>query len=558
MDDDYQNLIGIQSRFNRIESMLNDVIRCSGGWVWELDNLDRFIYTDGAYKQLLGYHKNEIIGKTLYDIMASDDVEALREAITLRKTNKHGLVEFIHWIDQKDGNRICLLTNAVPLLDETGTVTGFRGLSQDVTLQKNVELAVFESEEKHRTLLNSIGSPVLALDRQFRILFCNQEYADFVGMAAEDITEKNLLTLFPEFSSTKTFHGYIKALSTNDKQVVEGHYFDRYLRVNIFPHHWGILAISEDITDQKQIEIKLAEQESIVRAIVKFAAEGIIVISENGTIESFNTAAERIFGYEFTEIAGKDISILMPEPVKSNHKRYMQDFIRTGKGKIFGQIVEVVGLRKNGSTFPVEIAASEVRIDGVKKFTGIIRDITDRKLLENQMKYEASYDGLTGLYNRHHFMKLLSEEIKTARRHRYPLSLCVCDADDFKHINDTYGHQTGDEAIRCFASVIERCLREGDWAGRFGGDEFVILLRHTNGMGARIAAERIRKEIEEEPFTTSGGTTIPLAATFGIAQLIPEHKSRDDLFRDADTALYQAKESGRNCVVVFSVADKSS
>ena len=140
-----------------------------------------------------------------------------------------------------------------------------------------------------------------------------------------------------------------------------------------------------DITERKQAEEALRESEARLRAIVDTAVDAIITIDEKGCIESFNAAAERIFGYQADEVVGQNVNILMPPPYHQEHDGYLQRYLETGTKKIIGIGREVVGLRKDGSTFPMDLSVSEVHLSGRRLFTGLIRDITRRRQLENEI-----------------------------------------------------------------------------------------------------------------------------------------------------------------------------
>ncbi len=141
-----------------------------------------------------------------------------------------------------------------------------------------------------------------------------------------------------------------------------------------------------DISDRQQMELALQESEAKMRSIVDTAADGIITIDEKGVIDSLNTAAERIFGYKSEEVIGRNVSILMPSPYREEHDKYISNYLRTGEKKIIGIGREVVGKRKDGTTFPLDLAVSEMRFGDRRMFTGIIRDITDYKVAEEHRK----------------------------------------------------------------------------------------------------------------------------------------------------------------------------
>ncbi len=425
-----------------------------------------------------------------------------------------------------------------------------------------------------------------------------------------------------------------------------------------------------DITNRKQAELRILENENRIRAIVDTAVDGIISINEEGVIESFNLAAERMFGYEASETVGRKVNILMPPPHREEHDEYIRRYLKTGLSRIIGRGREVAGRRKDGSLFPADLAVSEFRLGGKRYFTGTVRDITERKRYEEelriketaiqssidaicmtdldgrltyvnqawltlwgyasekeiigrsiedfweekekvlatrreaddkgnsliemkgvkkdretffalvstsvvtdsqgkavllmrsvvdiseqkkaeeQLRRQALYDVLTNLFNRRHLMDTLEAAVKGARRHGFPLTVCMCDLDHFKKVNDTYGHKAGDEVLAGFGKLIAQEIRAEDFAGRYGGEEFVAGLPYTPVAEARNVIERIRVQLAEQKFTGPEGQEFGITASFGLAQLPDTPVTVAELLDLADRALYKAKQSGRNRVVI--------
>ena len=152
---------------------------------------------------------------------------------------------------------------------------------------------------------------------------------------------------------------------------------------------YKIVKFATDITAQKEAEVARHEQEARLQAIVSHAVDGIVTISDRGIIESFNAAAERMFGYTSAEAIGQNVKLLMPEPYRSEHDGYLENYKKTGHPKIIGIGREVVGKRKDGSTFPLDLAVSEIHLSGHRAFTGILRDITERRAIERQLEQTA-------------------------------------------------------------------------------------------------------------------------------------------------------------------------
>jgi len=181
----------------------------------------------------------------------------------------------------------------------------------------------------------------------------------------------------------------------------------------------------------------------------------------------------------------------------------------------------------------------------VVRLIGTVLDITDRKKEENRLAEQARRDTLTGLANRRYFSSELELEIREARETEKPLSVCMCDIDKFKHVNDRYGHSAGDEVIRALGRCLAEGVRRGDLAARWGGDEFCILFTGARSAEVQLCVERIRQKLESLVFTTENGQQYRVTGTFGIAELGPAMSSAD-LLELADQALYRAKQQGRN------------
>ena len=180
------------------------------------------------------------------------------------------------------------------------------------------------------------------------------------------------------------------------------------------------------------------------------------------------------------------------------------------------------------------------------RIAGSQTDVTARREAEERLRRDATHDPLTGLYNRKQLLAELSLHFAKATRHGHSLSFCICDLDHFKQINDSHGHMAGDAALRGFTEALTRCLRVGDIAGRFGGDEFCLVFPHTHAAHAVMVTERIRRSLGAAAFPVPGGGHFRISATFGVADLTDGPADVNALIERADAALYRAKQLGRN------------
>lgn len=185
------------------------------------------------------------------------------------------------------------------------------------------------------------------------------------------------------------------------------------------------------------------------------------------------------------------------------------------------------------------------------------QDVTSRRLLEERLKQLAETDELTGLPNRRRFLRSASEALQKVKKFQAQFSVIVLDLDHFKQVNDNYGHEAGDETLRQLADQMSRMLRQGDTLARFGGEEFVILLPDTDEWGAVLLAERLRTRIECYSVETRTAS-VHATASFGVTQLLARDVDMRTALARADTALYEAKEDGRNRVRAFSAEANAS
>ncbi len=260
----------------------------------------------------------------------------------------------------------------------------------------------------------------------------------------------------------------------------------------------------ENISERKKAEEALKLSEEKFRTIAETAVDAIITANSNGEIIFWNARAQKIFGYTDEEIQGKSLTLLMPERYKYEHQKGLERVMATGKSKYIGKINQTYGLRKDGNEFPLELSVSMWKAGDDTFFSAIIRDITRRKNLEQELEKNATTDKLTDAYNRTKFYEIIKKEIERAKRYNHPLSMIMFDIDHFKNVNDTFGHSVGDYILKNLTKVVKQNLRENDSLVRWGGEEFIIITPDTEIERAEITAERIRKAVENYHFEVVG------------------------------------------------------
>lgn len=264
----------------------------------------------------------------------------------------------------------------------------------------------------------------------------------------------------------------------------------------------------------------------------------------------------RLTGYEPEELINNRVTSYANLMDDEDNERIL-DEVQAALDKDESFSLEYGLTRRDGSRIWVwERGRGVEEEDGTVVLEGIVLDISDRKTLENELEEMATRDPLTGLFNRREMSRVLEEELERARRYQRPMALLWIDFDHFKDINDTFGHAAGDAVLRSISRLLLGSVRSVDSIGRFGGEEFVIVLPEMDLEGARDTAERLRRKVAEEPQPLGDGKEVPLTISVGVA-VYPDHgQSAATLCAAADKAMYLAKERGRNCVAMAHLHDQ--
>jgi len=306
--------------------------------------------------------------------------------------------------------------------------------------------------------------------------------------------------------------------------------------------------------ENQKVYQALKDSESRFRGLVNQSLVGIAIIEDNRCSYA-NPKLASMYGYTVDEILQCTLNDMVPSHellrVASQIKaRFLGD---SGISTFCFQ-----GCRKDGSLFEVESHSSVMEMNGKPVLISMMIDITERineqrqiLVLQEQLREQATHDALTGLYNRQPLNEFFDREIRIAIRSKRPIAVVLADLDNFKTVNDSYGHQAGDDALVAFSQILRNSWRATDIGCRYGGEEFLVLLPDMPLDLAFIRTEQTRALLEKTPIPC-GATQIHLTASFGISAFPAHGSTRDTLIAAADHALYNAKNSGRNKVCRYS------
>jgi len=275
-----------------------------------------------------------------------------------------------------------------------------------------------------------------------------------------------------------------------------------------------------------------------LQTVLDNIADAVMTVDSQGVIGMLNPVAASMFGYMEDEALGKNVDLLLTD-------------IRAGGAAGIGTGTrEVTGVRKSGATFQVGLTVCESGNKGQQEFVLITRDITGQKQAEQRLVYLAQYDALTGLPTRALFQDRATHALARAHREEKLVAIMYLDLDYFKNVNDGLGHHAGDELLKAVARRITSCLRDVDTVSRMGGDEFTVILESIPHIdNATIVAEKIL-DVMQEPFHVDGHE-IHMTVSIGITIYPMDDKDLTNLLKDADQAMYRAKQAGRNNFQIF-------
>lgn len=505
--------------------------------------------------RIYGRTPEDMTGRSLFDFLSEKRRESLRTILSQVMER----AEPVRFEGEHDGRRFH--ASAYPVTGPDGAVEQMAVFARDVTEQRKAQAALKRSEQRFRDVSAAVGEYIWETDERDTFTFVTDDVFSILGytsgemlgqtpalfIAGEDLEDfqrwrADLYRLQAPFSKVE-----LRCRDKNGRTL--------WLQSSGVPHFddegvfCGYRGADMDITDRKDAEDAIKASERKLRALAESAYDAIVMIDMHGTASFWNPAAERLFGYTEQEVMGRPIhELITPPELRDEAMAGMRRFAGTGDGDAVGAIQETEALRKDGSRVPVERSVSAFRLGGRWYAVATIRDIAERKATEARLLELATTDSLTGLFNRRRFMELAEREFARGKRYQGARTMLMMDIDHFKRVNDTHGHDVGDEVLRELARISRTALRELDILGRLGGEEFGVLLPETEAGPAMDVAERLRRAIEQTPIPTGVGE-LRITVSIGAATSKDDAETVETLLKRADVALYEAKQSGRNRVV---------
>ena len=500
------------------------------------DAAGRLLYVNRAWSLLFGRRPEDSYGKSDFDLWPRETAQTLRatDLALLAEDKPRQVVETIpiSVTESRD-----LLVVKFPFSSERGE-RFVGGTAIDITQRQATIRELEASEARYRELFEHNPLPAWVYDRATLVfLTVNAAAVAHYGWTREDFLSGMTLR---DIEDTAEGRRHITKQGLLLSVDVTGYELE-------YEHRPACLMIIRDLTDQERTLEQLRISEERWQLALRGAGDALW---------DWDLKTGRIFrsprwcsmlGYDESEIgeARDDLMrLLHPDDVETTNSAIARHL--AGETPLFS--CEFRLRHKDGTWRWIRDRGQAIWDERGRplRMAGAQTDITERKLVEDLLALQARTDALTGVANRREFEKLSGDLFRIARESGEPLSVCICDLDRFKQVNDYYGHAAGDRVLIAFTSILERSLRKGDILGRIGGDEFVLALPGIPAKQACETMERIREELRTSSFESSDGVSFGVTSSFGVAELLPAHGSFGETMEEADRCLYEAKGTGRD------------
>jgi diguanylate cyclase (GGDEF)-like protein/PAS domain S-box-containing protein len=531
-------------RSDKVRAGLATIVEATSDAIVSRDAAGKILSWNRGAELLFGYSAAEITGRNIGVIVPP----TLRHELRIGQEKKPGFEAREHESVRcaKDGRLIDVSISAAPIRDEAGGVDAVALIFRDITERKQTE----QARDRLAAVAEGSNDAIIIRDAERRIVYWNDSAHRLYGYTADEVLGKDTGFLVPPEMQGERERYWVQLQQgialTNHETVrlcKDGTRVDVSMSVFFVKDRneaiIGTASIVRDITARKRSERAQAQ----LAAIVATSNDAIVGRAPDGTIVSWNAAAERIFGWTTGEALGQPFRELLARPGSTQRGR----FEKLLRGETVPFSLVDIRPRKDGSSIHVETTVSAVKDEHGKVLfiSYIMRDISERIRAELEIEQLATKDALTGLSNRNMLIEQMHTAIARAARAHTQLGVMFVDLDKFKAVNDTLGHTAGDELLRECAERLTDCVREVDIVARLGGDEFMVLLTDITDITiVAPIADRMLKLLST-PYQLHGDTA-QTSASIGICFFPADGNDVTTLMRNADIAMYHAKEKNRN------------
>jgi diguanylate cyclase (GGDEF)-like protein/PAS domain S-box-containing protein len=545
------DLLESELRYRNLFENANDII-----YIHDLDG--NYISLNHEAERVFGYSHDEILSMNIKQIVVPEHLKTAKRKMA--KKIRGGTKQTAYEVDciTKDGKRLTLEVNSGTIY-QGDTPIAIQGIARDITERKQTEEALRRSEQQYRELFENANDLIYTHDLRGNFTSLNRAGERITGYSREEAMKTNISEIVaPEFlqaartMTTRKVEG--EAPTTYELEIIakDGHRVSLELSTRLIlqgENPVGVQGLGRDITERKRSEEALRASERQYRMLGEGLIHLVWTAHPCGKLDYVNKRTVDYFGGTIEEVIGEAWqNVVHPEDLSNCVEQWTRS-LRTG-----GDYEIEYRLRRHDGQYRWHVARATAGLDAegkVIKWFGTCTDIDAEKAVEAKLNHYARHDPLTNLPNRVEFMNHLTQAVERASGNDYArFAVLFLDLDRFKVVNDSLGHAVGDKLLIAIADRLKACVRPGDVVARLGGDEFTILLNRTGPLAdvARVA-ERLQARLSA-PFQL-GNYEVFTTASIGLVISDEVPRNPEDFLRDADAAMYRAKESGKARYEIF-------
>jgi diguanylate cyclase (GGDEF)-like protein/PAS domain S-box-containing protein len=549
---DISGRMDADAALRKSETLYRRIIDTAAEGFWMIDQDRRTVDVNPALCQALGYTRAEMLGRLPTDFADAENQAIFRAQISRIDSTYQRDYEIA--LTRKDGSQLPAFFHATTHRGDNGESEQAFAFVSDLSEIKRVEAALKASEVRWQFALEGLDQGVWDWDVETGRAYFSPGWKAILGYADDEVGDD-----FEEWrrrvheDDLARVHATLEAHFRGERPI---HEVEHRMRCKDGTWKWiltrgkvmdrlpdgrpkRMIGTHADVTEHRMREEKLRQAAAVFESTV----EGVLITDARGCITAINRAFTDITGYGEAEILGKYPSVMKSGRHDADFYQAMWDELNS-RGNWRG---EIWNKRKSGAIYPQWLTISVVLDEHsqISHYVGVFSDISSIKRSEEELNRLAYHDVLTGLPNRLLLLDRINHAIRRAGRSGSRFALLFIDLDRFKNINDTLGHQTGDDLLKTVAERIQKRLRAEDTLSRLGGDEFILLMEDTANerQAAHLARDLLR--LLSQPYHIAGHD-IFLSASIGISLHPEDGNDAETLIKHADTAMYRAKEGGRN------------
>lgn len=558
--EDISQYLATQETLRSLNQSLKAIVETSPLAIYAITPQGIVILWNPAAERLFGCKESEVVGKTSTLVIPDHDdfAPALRDRVLAGET-VHNL-EITRRRD--DGALIELSVSAAPLRGTEDRIVGVLVICTDVMEIKRTSQALNDQLRFTQELLEVIPNPIFYKDIQRRYLGFNRAWESFFGKKREDFVGKQASDLIPAQLADSADRKDAEVIRTGQLSITKVNITDAKDELRQVLKHVsrftsqdgtpaGTISVLTDITELKKIEHALETSEARFRALTESAMDIVTIIDAEGIIQYQSPSVKHLLGFDPEQMVGlKPFEMVHRDDVGAL-KQSFESLLRRGPGAQTEKPIEFRIRNRDGNWRTLEsMGKNNLDNPSIRGLIVNTRDVSDRLAIQQRMQHLAYHDSLTGLPNRSLLQDRVAQALSRAGRTKKNLAVMFIDIDNFKNINDTLGHDVGDELLREIAKRLTRSVRQHDTIARQGGDEFIVLLEELDGQSG---ATRIAQKILDALRTVFvvGGMEQHVSGSIGLALFPQDGHDPQTLLKNADTAMFHGKSLGKNTYQFF-------